>query len=77
MQMKTKKFILYTYNKKRKIYVKQAFLYVNIHTYTYIHTYRERQRDRDNERHRERETKRGGVHISQNSDILFSYLFFL
>ena len=46
MQMKTKKLILYTYNKKRKIYVKQAFLYVNIHIYTYIHTYIERQTER-------------------------------
>ena len=83
MKMKTRKPVLYTYNKKKYI-CKTGFL-IYKYTYIYIYIYRERERERERpteretetKRHRERATNRGRVHISQNSDILFSYLFLL
>ena len=53
MKMKTRKPVLYAYNKKKYI-CNQAFLYINIYTYIYI--YRERERDRQTDR--QTETKR-------------------
>ena len=56
MKMKTRKPVLYTYNKKKYI-CKTGFL---IYKYTYIYIYieRERERETNRERDRDKETQR-------------------
>ena len=74
MKMKTRKPVLYTYNKKKYI-CKTGFL---IYKYTYIYIYRERERERDKqrERQRQRDTERERP-IEEESTLAKIVIFYL